>query len=48
VSCTKEHLKDEAHPKKAEQIRNNIYELTEFLTDVLRVEHILAYIMPFL
>jgi L-lactate dehydrogenase complex protein LldE len=38
----KEHLKDQEHPKEAEQIRNSIYELTEFLTDILMVENINA------
>lgn len=38
----KEHLKDESHPEEAKKIRNNIYELTEFLTDVLKVETINA------
>lgn len=33
----KEHLKDEANKKDAEFIRTHIYELTEFLTDVLKV-----------
>ena len=42
VLHVKEHLKDEAHPEKAVQIRKNIYELTEFLTDVLKVESINA------
>jgi len=36
----KEHLKDEAHPKQAEQIRNCIYELTGFLTDILKVKNL--------
>ena len=36
----KEHLKDQAREKEAEHLRNNIYELTEFLTDVLKVEYI--------
>lgn len=34
----KEHLKDELHPQEVQKIRNTIYELTEFLTDVLKVE----------
>ena len=42
VLHVKEHLKDEAHPEKALQIRKNIYELTEFLTDVLKVEKLQA------
>lgn len=36
----KEHLKDEQHPGEAEQIRKHIYELTEFLTDILQVEQL--------
>ncbi len=36
----KEHLKDEAHSGEAEKIRNAIFELTEFLTDILKVETI--------
>ncbi|HEV7332249.1 MAG TPA: (Fe-S)-binding protein [Flavisolibacter sp.] len=32
----KEHLDDDENPKAARQIRENIYELTEFLTDVLQ------------
>jgi L-lactate dehydrogenase complex protein LldE len=42
VLHVKEHLKDEAHPEEAQKIRNNIYELSEFLTDVLKVETINA------
>lgn len=34
----KEHLHDETNPAKAEQIRNRVYELTEFLTDILKVK----------
>lgn len=40
-SCTlhiKEHLHDEEQEDKAEHIRRRIYELTEFLVDVLQVE----------
>jgi L-lactate dehydrogenase complex protein LldE len=36
----KEHLKDEDNQEAAAKIRANIYELTEFLTDVLKVENI--------
>jgi len=39
----KEHLKDDKHPEEAIKIRNIIYELTEFLTDVLHVAEINAY-----
>ncbi|PRZ25278.1 (Fe-S)-binding protein [Flavobacterium granuli] len=42
VLHVKEHLKDEAHPEEAQKIRNNIYEFSEFLTDVLKVERINA------
>lgn len=42
VLHVKEHLKDEAHPEEAKKIQNNIYELSEFLTDVLKVESINA------
>lgn len=42
VLHVKEHLKDDLHPEKAEQIRKNIYELTEFLTDILKVEKLNA------
>lgn len=34
----KEHLHDEQHPGEAEHIRKHVYELTEFLIDVLKVE----------
>ncbi len=34
----KEHLHDDQHPGEAEHIRKNVYELTEFLVDVLKVE----------
>src|SRR5690606_20368759 len=37
VLHVKEHLKDEENKAVAEKIRKNIYELTEFLTDVLKV-----------
>lgn len=42
VLHVKEHLKDESHPEEAKKIRNTIYELTEFLTDILKVERINA------
>lgn len=38
VLHVKEHLKDDNNPLKAEKIRESIYELTEFLVDVLNVE----------
>jgi L-lactate dehydrogenase complex protein LldE len=34
----KQHLHDEEHPGEAEHIRKHVYELTEFLVDVLKVE----------
>jgi L-lactate dehydrogenase complex protein LldE len=45
-SCTlhlKEHLHSEALPSAAEHIRGRIYELTEFLVDILKVEKLDAY-----
>ena len=36
VLHVKEHLHDAAHPEAAKKIRENIFELTEFLTDVLK------------
>ena len=42
VLHVKEHLQDEAHPEKAAHIRKNVYELTEFLTDILKVEKLQA------
>jgi L-lactate dehydrogenase complex protein LldE len=44
-SCTlhiKEHLHTAAHTQEETHIRQTVYELTEFLTDVLKVEHITA------
>ncbi|MDI9366211.1 MAG: (Fe-S)-binding protein [Flavobacterium sp.] len=44
-SCTlhiKDHLHTAAHTTKEAHIRQTVYELTEFLTDVLKVEHITA------
>ena len=38
----KEHLKDESNPQIESKIRNTIYELTEFLIDVLKVTNINA------
>ncbi len=40
VLHVKEHLQDEDNPVAAEKIRNNVYELVEFLTDVLKVENL--------
>lgn len=44
-SCTlhiKEHLHTAAHTQEEAHIRKTVYELTEFLTDILKVEHITA------
>ncbi|NBB28966.1 (Fe-S)-binding protein [Cellulophaga sp. BC115SP] len=44
-SCTlhiKEHLHEEKREEKASTIRKRVYELTEFLTDVLKVENLEA------
>jgi len=38
----KEHLHDERNPEAAKEIRSRIFELTEFLTDVLKVETVEA------
>jgi L-lactate dehydrogenase complex protein LldE len=40
VLHVKEHLHDDAHPLEAEKIRNSVYELTEFLIDILKVENL--------
>ena len=42
VLHVKEHLQDAAHPEKAAHIRKNVYELTEFLTDILKIEKLHA------
>lgn len=42
VLHVKEHLQDSENPQTALHIRNSVYELTEFLTDVLKVESINA------
>jgi L-lactate dehydrogenase complex protein LldE len=39
----KDHLHDDKNEEEATRIRGNIYELTEFLTDILKVEKIDAY-----
>ena len=44
-SCTlhiKDHLHDDKNETAAKSIRNKVYELTEFLTDVLQVKNITA------
>ncbi|MBL7856738.1 MAG: (Fe-S)-binding protein [Cyclobacteriaceae bacterium] len=44
-SCTlhiKDHLHDEKHPVEAASIRKKVYELTEFLTDVIQLKKIKA------
>lgn len=38
----KEHLHSEANPAEAEHIRGRIYELVEFLTDIVKVEKLNA------
>lgn len=38
----KEHLNDEQEPALSQKIRNNIFELTEFLTDVLKITSVNA------
>jgi L-lactate dehydrogenase complex protein LldE len=38
----KEHLHDDKEPARAEEVRSKIYELTEFITDILKVENIQA------
>ena len=42
VLHVKEHLHDDKNPDAARQIRERIYELTEFITDILKVETIEA------
>ncbi|MEG0849748.1 MAG: (Fe-S)-binding protein [Flavobacterium sp.] len=42
VLHVKEHLQDLENPQTVLHIRNSVYELTEFLTDVLKVESINA------
>lgn len=39
----KEHLSSNKAPDKADYIKNNIFELTEFLTDILKVTDLKAY-----
>lgn len=44
-SCTlhiKDHLHSDKHPADAKAIRKKVYELTEFLTDILKVEKLKA------
>ena len=38
----KEHLKDDKHPEEVANIRSTIFELSEFLVDILKVQHIEA------
>ncbi|MGZ3872472.1 MAG: (Fe-S)-binding protein [Mucilaginibacter sp.] len=38
----RDHLHDDSQPEAAKNIRHKIYELTEFLTDVLKVDHLQA------
>jgi L-lactate dehydrogenase complex protein LldE len=42
VLHVKEHLHDDNNPSETEKIRNSVYELTEFLTDILQVKNINA------
>lgn len=42
VLHVKEHLKDEKQPEAAAHIRSHIYELTEFILDILKTEAIQA------
>lgn len=39
----KEHLEDEANPKEAKKIRQCIFELTEFLADILKIKSMDAH-----
>jgi L-lactate dehydrogenase complex protein LldE len=39
----KEHLHDHEHPEAAKNVRERIYELSEFLTDVLHLDSIASY-----
>ncbi len=42
VLHVKEHLQDETHPAEAKKIRESVYELTEFLIDILQVKELTA------
>jgi L-lactate dehydrogenase complex protein LldE len=42
VLHVKEHLQDEKDPATAQYIREHVFELTEFLTDVLKIEKLNA------
>jgi L-lactate dehydrogenase complex protein LldE len=42
----KEHLHDDKHAHEAEKIRHSVYELTEFITDVLKIKELEAH-FPF-
>jgi L-lactate dehydrogenase complex protein LldE len=42
VLHVKEHLQDEKDPATAKYIRDHVFELTEFLTDVLKIEKLNA------
>lgn len=45
ASCVlhvKQHLRSDAHPDEAADIREKVYELVEFLTDVLKIENLKA------
>lgn len=38
----KEHLQDTSNPDEAKKIRNTVFELTEFLTDILKIKNLTA------
>ena len=42
VLHVKEHLQDDKFPEKAEQVKSKIYELCEFLTDIIKVKDLKA------
>ena len=42
VLHVKDHLHSSKHPEKAKEIRTRVYELVEFLTDVLKVKELKA------
>jgi len=46
ASCVlhvKEHLQSDSHPREAVEIRGKVFELVEFLTDVLKIEKLKAH-----
>lgn len=42
VVHVKDHLKSDKYPQKAKELKSRVYELTEFLTDILKVEKLAA------